>query len=99
VKGDTRLWNPTTAGARARHCLLRSWRRWIRRIEGRIMTSTILMRGARLEMENVDGLDRMETEEGSRKIGKRSANEGGRSGDGGGGKRRRLLHRLRKEMA
>jgi hypothetical protein len=63
------------------------------------VTSMIHMRGARLGMENVDGLDRMETEGVSRGIGKRSASGDGKNGDGGEGKRRRLLHRRRREMA
>lgn len=62
------------------------------------MTSMRLMPGARLGIESEDDLVRMGIEEGSPELGRRSANGDGRRGDGGGGKRRKLLHRLRREM-
>lgn len=62
------------------------------------MTSTRLMRGARLGMENGDGLVRMGIEGESREIGKRNANEDGRRGDGGEGKKRGLRRMLKRKM-
>jgi hypothetical protein len=95
VRGGTRCW--TRTGARARLCLLRSWRRWIRRIAEGSTMNTRLMRGGRLGIANEDGLVRMAVEGGSRGIEKRSANGDGKREDGEG-KRRRLRRMLRREM-
>lgn len=57
--------------------------------------NTTLMPGVRLGTANTDGLVVIGSE--SRGIGKRIANEDGRNGDGGGGKKRRLRPMLRRE--